>query len=112
MRAHDRFLTKLYEQTLGRVDRTVHAYRHIAIPLGLSLAEMQECVAALIDRGLVEVDPELDRLIRLTPMGVSVHEQRSAGVTAADLSDAIVYWRGFAVPSDMYVHLTESVVSA
>jgi hypothetical protein len=71
MRANDRFLMHLYERTGGRVDCTVHAYLHIAKPLALSLAEMQMRVETLIDAGLIEADPEFDRLIRLTPSGIA-----------------------------------------
>jgi hypothetical protein len=71
MRANDRFLTQLYHRTGGRVDRTVHAYLHVAKPLALSLAEMRMRVETLIDAGLIEADPGFDRLIRLTPVAAA-----------------------------------------
>jgi hypothetical protein len=71
MGANDRFLMRVYDRTGGRADRTVHAYLHVAKPLALSLAEMRMRVETLIDAGLIEADPGFDRLIRLTPVGVS-----------------------------------------
>jgi len=66
MHAATDFLKRLHERTGGRTDRTLHAYLHIAKPLGLTVAEMQVTVGDLIAHGLVEVDPGFDRLIRLT----------------------------------------------
>jgi hypothetical protein len=71
MGANDRFLMRAYDRTGGRADRTVHAYLHVAKPLALSLAEMRMRVETLIHTGLIEADPGFDRLIRLTPVGVS-----------------------------------------
>jgi len=70
MRAKDRFLMALYRRSGGRIDRTFHAYLHIAKPLALSEREARHHLDLLLDKGLIEADPGFDRLIRLTPAGV------------------------------------------
>jgi hypothetical protein len=72
MDTKERFLTQLFERTDGRIDRTLHAYLHIAKPLRLSLTETQACVHALVEDGLIEADAMFDSLIWLTPKGVAV----------------------------------------
>lgn len=71
MRARDRFPRKLFEQTGGRTDRTVHALLHVARPLALSPDETRAAITALIRDGLIGVDPMFDRLIWLTPAGLA-----------------------------------------
>lgn len=71
MQRRERFFVRLYARAEGRMDRTVHAHRHIGLPLGFSLAETDGCAHELVARGLVEADPALERLIRLTPRGVA-----------------------------------------
>jgi hypothetical protein len=76
MRARDRFLAELYRRTDGRCDRTVHAYRHVAKPLHLSEMEARSAMSALVRDGLIEADSMFDRLIWLTPTGITACEQR------------------------------------
>jgi hypothetical protein len=66
MRTTERVLTQLMERTGGRCDRTVHIHRHITRPLHLSEGEVATSVAALQEGGLIEADPMLPELIRLT----------------------------------------------
>ncbi len=113
MRQRDRFLAKLYARAGGRIDRTMHCRLHIALPLGLSVAETERCVHDLIALGWIEADPGFDRLIRLTPLGVAAEEELALHRTPPDApEERIRTWRGFAVPSEMYGQLAEAAVSA
>ncbi len=78
MHAKERFLIQLFERTDGRIDRTLHAHLHVARRLGLSLAETQACVHALVGEGLIEADAMFDSLIWLTPKGVAACMRRLA----------------------------------
>ena len=90
----------------GEIDRTMHAYLHIAIPLGISLIEMERCITDLIAHDLIEADPGFDRLIRLTPRGVTASEAfATREIVASDMRETVVEWHGFAVPHDIYAHL-------
>ena len=56
-------------RTGGRIDRTMHAYLHIAIPLGLPLPEMVRCINDLT--GLLrEVSGHVLALFRSLPPSV------------------------------------------
>jgi len=90
MRPQDRFLRKLFEQTDGRTDRTVHAFLHVARPLALSPEEARTTVSALVREGLIGMDPMFDRLIWLTPAGAAadrrLHTVDVVGDIARDAS--------------------------
>ncbi len=113
MRQRDRFLARLYARAAGRIDRTLHAHRHIGHPLGLSPAEMERSTHDLIALGLIEADPGFDRLIRLTPAGVAAGAEACAILTATgDREEQPMVWRGFAVSSAMYEELAERALLA
>lgn len=102
MRARDCFLRRLGERSGGRVDRTVHAYLHVAIPLGISLTEMERCVNDLVALGLIEANPGFERLVRLTPLGVAAcKEIGMAEITLADSREETTEWHGFIIPRNL-----------
>ncbi len=106
MRQRDCFLRRLHERVDGRIDRTVHAYLHIAIPLLLPRGEMERCINDLIALGLIEADPGFAHLIRLTPRGITACEEIGTVESAVfDPRENTVEWHGFAVPRDMYADL-------